>query len=127
MAPSQPETGDDDEQLFDVMVRASYSERFDYETDSAAAAEEYAEWVITDDIREGHLDGALDIEATARPVDSPPREFHPDPDVVNYVDIFESLDLILQEEAPHARERILDSLNDAVGNNADHLRFEEGE
>lgn len=45
-------------------------------------------------------------------------------DVTNYDDLYESLSLILEEEAPDSKQRILNSLDDAVGNHADMLHME---
>lgn len=45
-------------------------------------------------------------------------------DVTNYADIYESLSLILEEEAPDSKDRILDSLDDAIGNHADTLHMD---
>jgi len=42
-------------------------------------------------------------------------------EVTNYAAIRESLSLILEEEAPKRKQRILDSLDDATGNDTDRL------
>lgn len=41
----------------------------------------------------------------------------------NYPDIRESFALALEEEAPEAKEAVLGTVDDAVGNNAEYLHF----
>lgn len=48
-----------------------------------------------------------------------------DKDIVNYDDIRDSLELLLEEEAPDSKEKILASLDDSLGNQSDQLVLEE--
>lgn len=45
------------------------------------------------------------------------------PDVTNYDDIYDSLALILERYAPDSKQRILNALDDAIGNHADMLHM----
>lgn len=52
----------------------------------------------------------------------PHTPFDPE-EPTNYPDIRESFALALEEEAPDAKETVLGTVDDAVGNNAEYLHF----
>jgi hypothetical protein len=52
----------------------------------------------------------------------PHAPFDPE-EPTNYPDIRESFALALQEEAPEAKEAVLETVDDAVGANAEYLHF----
>lgn len=63
-----------------------------------------------------------DIVRTDDDIPSPNRSDGPQVnEPVNFREINESLAMILERECPESKDKILDSLDDAIGNNADQL------
>lgn len=100
-----------------------------YEAWENADRHEYdnpADWQFDKLLDNGDVDYEYQVYAYETPyTDVELPSGNPPCEIVNYPDIRESLELILEMSAPSKKEEVLESLDDALANNSDRLTVTE--